>query len=44
MTTPAELVRLSAQQGADGHCAGLGQDIWASTVYPWLSGVLPSGS
>jgi pimeloyl-ACP methyl ester carboxylesterase len=44
MTVPADLVRLSAQQGADGHCAGLGQDIWAAAVYPWLARVLAPGS
>jgi hypothetical protein len=44
MTAPADLVRLSAQQGADGHCAGLGQDIWAAAVYPWLARVLAPGS
>ena len=32
----SELVRLTADQGADGHCAGLGQEVWAGTVYPWL--------
>lgn len=36
MTAPTHLVRLSAQQGADGHCAGLGQEIWSESVYGWL--------
>lgn len=36
MTSPAALVRLSAEQGADGHCAGLGQEIWSDAVYGWL--------
>ena len=36
MTAPTELVRLTAAQGADGHCGGLGQQVWAGTVYPWL--------
>jgi predicted alpha/beta-fold hydrolase len=40
MTAPADLVRLRARQGADGHCAGLGQEIWSQTVYGWLSQVL----
>jgi pimeloyl-ACP methyl ester carboxylesterase len=40
MTAPTDLVRLSARQGADGHCAGLGQEIWSLTVYGWLSEVL----
>ncbi|MGY1746841.1 alpha/beta hydrolase family protein [Blastococcus sp. SYSU D00695] len=40
MTAPARLVRLTADQGADGHCAGLGQQVWAGVVYPWLHEVL----
>jgi hypothetical protein len=32
----AQLIRLTAAQGADGHCAGIGQETWAGTVYPWL--------
>jgi dienelactone hydrolase len=40
MTAPVELVNLTAAQGASGHCAGLGQEIWAGTVYPWLHRVL----
>ena len=36
LTCPSELVRLTTQQGADGRCAGLGQGIWADTVYSWL--------
>jgi hypothetical protein len=38
--TRAELVRLTAEQGADGHCGGLGQQVWAGVVYSWLHGVL----
>ncbi len=30
---------LTAAQGADGHCGGLGQQVWAGAVYPWLHGV-----
>lgn len=26
--------------GADGHGAGLGQEIWAGTVYGWLARTL----
>ena len=37
---PAELVHLTAAQGADGHCAGLGQEIWAGAVYGWLRSTL----
>jgi pimeloyl-ACP methyl ester carboxylesterase len=40
MTAPTELVRLTAAQGADGHCGGHGQQVWAGAVYPWLHGVL----
>ncbi|MGY1753461.1 alpha/beta hydrolase family protein [Blastococcus sp. SYSU D01042] len=40
LTAPAELVRLTADRGADGHCAGLGQQVWAAAVYPWLHRVL----
>jgi alpha-beta hydrolase superfamily lysophospholipase len=36
MTAPAELVRLTAAEGADGHCGGLGQEVWAEVVYGWL--------
>jgi pimeloyl-ACP methyl ester carboxylesterase len=42
MSAPAELVHLTAAQGANGHCAGLGQEIWAGTVHPWLRRVLGS--
>jgi dienelactone hydrolase len=40
MTAPTRLVRLTADEGADGHCGGLGQQVWAATVYPWLQEVL----
>jgi predicted alpha/beta-fold hydrolase len=40
MSAPTDLVRLDARQGADGHCAGLGQEIWSETVYGWLTRVL----
>lgn len=42
LTAPAELVNLTAEQGAGGHCGGLGQQLWAGTVYPWLSRTLGS--
>jgi alpha-beta hydrolase superfamily lysophospholipase len=38
--TRAELVRLTADRGADGHCGGLGQQTWAGIVYPWLQRTL----
>lgn len=40
LTAPARLVRLTESQGADGHCAGLGQEIWSETVYSWLRAIL----
>jgi hypothetical protein len=40
MKAPAEVVHLTAAQGADGHCAGMGQEIWAETVYAWLDRTL----
>jgi dienelactone hydrolase len=42
MSAPAQLVRLTESEGADGHCAGLGQTIWAETVYAWLRQTLAS--
>lgn len=36
----ATLVRLTAADGGEGHCAGLGQDLWAQTVYGWLARTL----
>jgi hypothetical protein len=40
VTGPAELVRLTEAEGADGHCAGLGQQVWAGAVYGWLQRAL----
>jgi Alpha/beta hydrolase family len=40
MTAPADLIHLTAGQGADGHCAGLGQEIWNEAVYGWLDRML----
>jgi hypothetical protein len=37
---PTDLVHLTAAEGADGHCAGLGQEVWTGVVYPWLARVL----
>ena len=39
-TCPKRIIRLTAAEGADGHCAGLGQQVWAAAVYSWLDGVL----
>ena len=45
LTCPSDLVHLTAAAGADGHCAGLGQELWNDVVYPWLAEHLvnPSG-
>ena len=40
LAAPSQLVRLSRRQGADGHCAGLGQEIWSEVVYHWLRNTL----
>jgi hypothetical protein len=40
MTAPVTLVHLTRDQGAGGHCAGLGQKVWENTVYPWIADVL----
>jgi hypothetical protein len=40
LTAPAQLVRLTEHQGADGHCGGLGQEIWSEVVYHWLRNTL----
>jgi hypothetical protein len=40
LAAPAQLVQLTGQQGADGHCAGLGQEIWSEVVYRWLRNTL----
>jgi hypothetical protein len=40
LAAPSRLVRLTGRQGADGHCAGLGQEIWSEVVYHWLRNTL----
>jgi alpha-beta hydrolase superfamily lysophospholipase len=37
---PAELIRLSADSGAGGHCGGLGQRVWEAEVYGWIGRVI----
>lgn len=32
-----QLLRLDAQSGASGHCGGLGQQVWAGAVFPWIA-------
>jgi len=43
LTAPAELVHVTQARGADGHCAGLGQEVSAGVVYPWLARTLGGG-
>lgn len=40
LTCPKELVELTNEQGIDGHCAGLAQQVWADVVYDWLDPLL----
>jgi dienelactone hydrolase len=40
LTAPSQLVQLTEHQGADGHCGGLGQEIWPEVVYHWLRDTL----
>jgi hypothetical protein len=37
---PAELIRLSADSGAGGHCGGVGQRVWEAAVYGWIGRVI----
>lgn len=40
LTCPKKLARLSTGSGAGGHCGGLGQQVWAAAVFPWLATAL----
>ena len=40
LTCPKQLVELTNEQGVDGHCAGLAQEVWADVVYDWLDPIL----
>lgn len=40
LTCPKQLLELTNEQGIDGHCGGLAQQVWADTVYGWLDRVL----
>jgi hypothetical protein len=31
------MVTLDAGSGAGGHCGGLGQQVWAGAVFPWIA-------
>ncbi len=37
---PAEVIRLSADSGAGGHCGGVGQRVWEAAVYGWIGRVI----
>ena len=40
LSCPKQLVELTNEQGIDGHCGGLAQQVWADVVYGWLDGIL----
>jgi Esterase FrsA-like len=40
LTCEKKFLRLNAQSGAGGHCGGLGQQVWAGAVFPWIAGTL----
>lgn len=42
LTCEKKLIRLSAESGAGGHCGGLGQQVWAGAVFPWIAETLKS--
>jgi pimeloyl-ACP methyl ester carboxylesterase len=44
LSCPSTLVRLTASAGADGHCAGLGQELWTEAVYSWLARTIPTAT
>ena len=43
LTCPKTLLKLSADSGAGGHCAGMGQQVWAGAVFPWIADTLAWG-
>lgn len=40
LTSERRLLKLSAASGAGGHCGGLGQQVWAGAVFPWIADTL----
>jgi dienelactone hydrolase len=44
LTCSKKLVRLTAAQGADGHCGGLGQQVWTQVAYDWLDDTLANAA
>lgn len=37
------MAKLSAESGAGGHCGGMGQQVWAGAVFPWIADTLAWG-
>ncbi len=40
LTCEKKLLRLRAESGAGGHCGGMGQQVWAGSVFPWIADTL----
>jgi hypothetical protein len=40
LTCPKTMAKLSAEGGAGGHCGGMGQQVWAGAVFPWIADTL----
>ncbi len=40
LSTPGQVLQLSAEEGAGGHCGGLGQLVWEDRIYPWIARTL----
>ena len=40
LTCEKTLLRLTAAEGAGGHCGGMGQAVWADKVFAWIEDTL----
>jgi hypothetical protein len=40
LTCEKKLLKLGAESGAGGHCGGMGQQVWAGAVFPWIADTL----
>ena len=40
LTCDKKLLKLGAESGAGGHCGGMGQQVWAGAVFPWIADTL----
>jgi hypothetical protein len=40
LTCRKTMAKLSAESGAGGHCGGMGQQVWAGAVFPWIADTL----